>query len=440
MKKILCILLAALLAVSVAVPYCFAEEAADGVEPGYLIYVDAETETVVNATINGSNNIRSLVSGDVVKFAFTGEFDPMMDIRMTDSVDTEVYPILALKVQNSGGTERTGEIFYNEMGKGAVGGMSATFEWEPTTEWQWAILDLTGCGSIGYMRFDVFGEGDVDVTGMIAALAFFKNVDEANAYIAGDAAAALGSHAGDMTIDDQIKAEESRYLPLFDTSSKIDTGWWFHPYSEGKIISAGFESDKWFDSVWFFAYASSNPCPIVFSVLDENEETVFTKEIEVSGNTDNTVKLEKSFAPGFYYITFESVELDEPETVHFVLGSAEENEDMFVEFSAFGANTNDSTQAAPAIKLGLCDPDPDYTEKPSPTEKPTPTQAQQLPTPIPTEAPATEAPTEAPAVNDPGKRGANPWLIAGIIAAVAAAAGAVTAAVISQKKKKAKTN
>ena len=185
-------------------------------------------------------------------------------------------------------------------------------------------------------------------------------------------------------------------------------------------------------------------------MLNDSDDEVFSREIGVSGNTDNTVDLGIALAPGYYTIMFESVEVDDDllDNIHFVLGSAVEG-DVEVDLTSFGGNTNDNTQAAPAIRLIICEPDPNYTEKPVVTPK-----ATELPTPVPTSVPTSvpvpaetdAAPTAGSDNNGSANSGddnksktdnkGNTWLIIGIAAAGAVIIGSVIAIVAAKKKKR----
>ena len=444
MKKVLLITLAALLTLgALSVFGAAAEEVADGT-PRSLITV--ENGEVKNGSIKEGNNVKTLGSGDVVKFGFKKEFDPMIHINLDEAVDTAEYPILAIKAQQSGATKLGGEVFYNEPGAGAEGGKSVKYNWADTAEWQWIVVDLSNRGIIGYLRLDVFDNGDTSVTGMIAALGFFKTEEDAGAFAASEQGLKLGTDPGPESVIEEIKQEDASFYYLYDKDSTISTGWWYAPYAEGKSISVYFESTVWFSKIWFFAYASQNDCPILLSVLDDSDDEVFSREISVKGNTDNTIDLGIALPPGYYTIMFESVEVDEDllDKIHFVLGSAEES-DVEVELTSFGGNTNDNTQAAPAIRLIICEPDPNYTEKPVITPKVT-----ELPTPVPTSVPVpteTEAaPTDGSDNNGGSGNGdkdntdnnnkGNTWLIVGIAAAGAVIIGSVIAIVAAIKKKR----
>lgn len=459
MKRSVIILLAAVLTLSTAgmialagtPQVAFAETAvssgsAEAAAPKSLITV--ESSQVKNGTITAGNNVKVLGSGDVVKFGFKGESDPMININLGEAVDTAEYPILAIKAQQTGAAKLGGEVFYNEPGSGAVGGKSVKFQWADTSEWQWLKGDLSGCGNVGYLRFDVFDTADVNVTGMIAAVAFFKTADDADAFSASEQGLKLGTDPGPESVLEEIKQEEASYYYLYDKESSISTGWWYAPYAEGKSISAYFESTVWFNKVWFFAYASQNPCPILLTILNDNEDEVFSRELGIVGNDENLVDLGIALPPGYYTIMFDSVEVDEDllGNIHFVLGSAGEC-DVEVELTSFGGNTNDNTQTNPAIRLVVCEPDPNYTEKLAATPK-----ATDLPTPVPTSVPspvATEAPT-AGATDGAGtdvdhggngsdsvKRGGNnTGLVVGIVVAGVVLVAAIAGILAGLHKKK----
>ena len=448
MKKVLLITLAALLTLSaLSVFGAAAEETADGA-PRSLITV--ENGEVKNGTIKEGNNVKTLASGDVVKFGFKKEFDPMIHINLGEAVDTAEYPILAIKAQQSGATKLGGEVFYNEPGAGAVGGKSVKYTWADTAEWQWIKVDLSGCGNVGYLRLDVFDNGDTSVTGMIAALGFFKTAEDADAFAASEQGLKLGTDPGTESVIEEIKQEDASFYYLYDKESTISTGWWYAPYAEGKSISVYFESTVWFNKIWFYAYASQRDCPILLTVLNDSDDEVFSREIGVSGNTDNTIDLGIALAPGYYTIMFESVEVDDDllDNIHFVLGSAGEG-DVEVDLMSSGGNTNGDTQAAPAIRLIICEPDPNYTEKPVVTPK-----ATELPTPVPTPVPTSvpvpaetdAAPTAGSDNNGSANSGddnksktdnkGNTWLIIGIAAAGAVIIGSVIAIVAAKKKKR----
>lgn len=237
-------------------------------------------------------------------------------------------------------------------------------------------------------------------------------------------------------------------LALFDESEDISTGWWFHPYAEGKYLGASFDSPEWFGGIWVYAYASPVACPILLSVLDENENVLYSQEVQFKGDRAVTFDFEKAFAPGFYTITFESVEANENiiSQLHFVLGSAPASDTIEVELQSLGGNTNENTQSAPAIKLLLCDPDPDYTAKPTATPKPTVAPTEELPTPVPTDAPTDAAAVET-ADNDnkdnnnnsgdqDNKGKNNVGLIVGIAAGAVVIVCVIIAIIVGKKKKK----
>ena len=420
-------------------------ETAPGAPYGLVTIVDGN---VRNGTIAAGNNVKTIGSGDVIKFGFKGDFDPMIHINLNEPADTAEYPILAIKAQQTGSAQLNCEVFYNEPGAGAEGGKSVISQWADTAEWQWLKFDLSDRGNVGYLRFDVFFNGDVKVTGMIAAVAFFKTVEDADAFAAGEQGLKLGTDPGEESIIREIEQEKAANFYLYDEESSISTGWWFHPYAEGKSISVAFDSPVWFSKVWFFAYASQHECPILFTVMDENDDEVFSQELGIIGNDENVVDLGLALPPGYYTIMFESVEVDEElaGNIHFVLGSAAEG-DVEVEFMTIGGNTNNNTQPAPAIRLIICDADPNYTEKPVVTPKVT-----ELPTPVPTSVPLPDE-TEAPSATGAGtptkaggdnndnngdkdnKNKGKVGLIVGIAAGAVVAAAAVTVAVIAAKKK-----
>ncbi|MBO4326219.1 MAG: hypothetical protein J5950_02985 [Clostridia bacterium] len=245
-----------------------------------------------------------------------------------------------------------------------------------------------------------------------------------------------------VTFAEESAAETE--LALFDDSEKVSTGWWFHPYAEGKYISASFDSPEWFSGIWVYAYASPVACPILLSVLDENENELFSQEVQFKGDRSVTFDFGKAFAPGYYTIMFESVEADERivSQLHFVLGSGPASDTIEVELRTMGGSTNENTQSAPAVKLLLCDPDPDYTAKPTATPKPTAAPTDELPTPVPTDAP-TDAVTEKPSDNDNNKDTENKdnsgknnvGLIVGIAAGAVVVVCVVIAIIVGKKKK-----
>ena len=122
--------------------------------------------------------------------------------------------------------------------------------------------------------------------------------------------------------------------------------------------------------------------------------------------------------------------------LHFVLGSADEGS-VETSVAVMLALANEQTKDAPAIRLIKCEPDPDYTERPTATPRPTATESAALPTPIPTpvpptQAPVTEVPTEAPKSEE--SSGSKAWIFIVVGAAAVIAAGA--AVIILKKKKK----
>ena len=423
----------------------FAEQADVSSENGPIVYV--KDGVVQGGEITAGNNVLTMNECDVVKFGFKDGFDPMINIRFATPADTAEYPILAFKVQRTGaGTE--GQVFYNEPGQGATGSKVKDFTWGDTEEWQWIKIDYTGCGIIGYLRFDVFGSADVNTVGMIAAFAFFKTEEAADAFANSEAGTALGKDTGTHSIKEEIASDTNMRFYFYDKNGTISTGWWFHPYHEGLSLTASFESPFWFDRVWIYAYCSSNPCPILFTVLDENDNEVYSAEVEFIGNAEKIIELGKAIVPGYYSIVLESVERDEDaDPVHFVLGSAPVNEDVEIDFSNNGAATNGDTQEAPAIQLLKCEADPDYTEKPTATPKPSAAPTD-VPTPVPTQEAATDAPTDVPpetktAENGEDKdgsdktKGPNVGLITGIVAGVVVVACVVIAIIAAKKKKEA---
>ena len=453
MKKITAIILTLMLVLGL-VTVQFAEEAAAPAEGAPATLITVENGEVKNGSIAAGNNVKTLNEGDVVKFGFKGDFDPMIVINFNEPVDTAEYPVLAFKVQRTG-EDVEGQVFYNEPGSGAVAGKEKTFEWGETQEWQWIKVDLSDCGTVGYIRFDVFNKPNVETTGMIAAFGFFKTEADVDAFADSGAGKALGSDIGTGSVGEEIIKEEKSFYPLYDTKGTISTGWWFHPYAEGKTLSTSFEIPEWFDRIWIFAYASSTPCPVLLTVLDEHDDEVFSEEVTATGNAEFIVELGKALKPGYYTILIESVEVDDDliDHIHFVLGSAPASEDVDVEFSNNGGNANDNTPEAPAIKLMICEPDPNYTEKPTATPKPT-TAPTEIPTPVPTEAGDEPAVTDAPDVTEGSQQGGkdnnsqggekdgkvNTGLIAGIVAGGVVIICVIIAIIAGIKKKTKKSN
>jgi hypothetical protein len=432
LKKLTCLILIAAMLTATAV-LSAAEAPADEAPPVMTV----ENGAVTHGSITAGNNVMTLISGDVVKFGFKGTADPMINIKPDFAVDTAVYPILAIKARRDG-QEKDGQVFYNEPGSGAVGGKEVNFSWTESTDWQWLLIDLSGCGIVGYMRFDMFNSANIDTTGMIAAVTFFKTVEDAQAFAATEEWAALGSNPGEGTIAEEIEKDKNAYYPLFDEKEAINTGWWFHPYVADLSIAFEFESPVWFDKIWYFCYAAPYPTPIVVTLSDENGNELFTTQMEVTGNTEYTVSLGARIHPGTYTVTFETVEEFDETVSHFVLGSGDALDDVTVDLVDMnGAKTNGDTKECPAVKLVKCEADPDYTEKPKPTQKPT--EEPKLPTPVPTQAP-TEAPTPTlePTAEPKAESGSGPnvGLILGIIAGVVGVAVAVAAVVMAKKKKK----
>ncbi|MBO4326376.1 MAG: hypothetical protein J5950_03800 [Clostridia bacterium] len=451
MKKFISMILAILILFLFAVSYVIAaddgsETASEPVTPSLITIADG---VVKNGTIVEGNNVIARAMGDVVKFGFKAVSDPMIHITFDTPADTAEYPILAIKAQRTG-SESSSEVFYNEPGKGAVGGMSKIGKWQDTEDWQWLTFDLSGCGVVGYLRFDVFPDGNLDTTGMIAAVGFFKTLEDVEAFAATDEAKALGSNPGSGSIKDELIKEKESIYSLFDDEQAINTGWWFHKYAEGKQISIGFDSPVWFDRLWYFAYASSTPCPYRLSVLDINDNELYSEELTVAGNVEVVTDLGLKFEPGYYTILFESVEVDDDiiDNIHFVLGSGEIREDdPEIELSTVGANTNDNTKPVPALKLLICEPDENRTPKPTATPK-TVTEPPVIPTPVPTEKPADDK-TAEPQITDPvnnngssdqksdsDKKGLGAGAIAGIIGGAVVLVAAVSLIIVKAAKKK----
>lgn len=435
MKKSICLFLTVLLVFSAlaAGSFSFAEEASSAA-PYTLVTI--EKGKFKNGIMSAGPDTSASVSGDVMSFRITGELDPQINIELDDPADTSVYPICAIKAKQSGSATLQGEFFYNEQGLGAVAGQEILVDWADTEDWQWVTADLSGCGSVGYIRFDLFNHGTVGCTGEIAALGFFKTAEEAEAFAASEAGQSLGTKHGNGQTDEPEPEEE--YWYLYDPESELEKGWWITPYEEGKSISVYFESEVWFDGIWFFAYASPVRCPMRFSILDENDNEIYYKQIYATGNNENEIEFEKRFAPGVYTFCFETVELSPAKAanLHFVLGSADEGS-VETSVAVMLALANEQTKDAPAIRLIKCEPDPDYTERPTATPRPTATESAALPTPIPTpvpptQAPVTEVPTEAPKSEE--SSGSKAWIFIVVGAAAVIAAG--VAVIILKKKKK----
>lgn len=435
-KRIIALLLSAVMVFCLTFTASGAEETENEAQDPSLM-VTVSDGVVQNGSITAGNNVRTLNSGDVVKFGFTDTFDPMINIKLNFAVNSDEYPILAIKAMRDG-TETGGQVFYNEPGQGAVGGKEKNFTWAEGSDWQWLIVDLSGCGTVGYLRFDVFNTANIETTGMIAAVAFFKTVEEADAFASGEEGTALGTHPGEGSVHEEIQREKEMIYSLFDEAGGVDTGWWFNPYMEGLYISFLFESPVWFDHIWFFYYAAPYPTPINVILTDESGNEVFSTLLSVSGNDEYTVPLGTKMHPGEYIITFETTEADEAVS-HFVLGSGYMLDDMEIEIEEMnGAQTNENTRDVPAIKLFKCEADPDYTEKPKPTQRPT--AEANLPTPVPTSVPTeepTEVPTESPTEGkaENSNSGSNTGLIIGIAAGVLIIAAAVVTVLLLKKKK-----
>ncbi len=450
MKRSVCLILSFFILLS-AFCFSFADETAD--VAGLITITDGKQ---LNGEIKAGNNVTAVTKGDVFMFAFNGTSDPMIDIRMDAEVDTAEYPVVGIKARRSG-TETDGEIFYNGLYGFADGEKSVRFSWNESTDWQWLRIDLSGCGGVGYMRFDVFDTALIDTVGMIAAVGFFRSEEALDSYAKTEEAGSFGTLTGDASVSETIAKEKEAAVALYDTDSQVNPGYWFSPYAEGQSLSFSLEFDKWFDRVWFAYYAAAYKFPVRFSISDGGGETVFTEDVYVLSNSDVTVDLGKRIKPGYYTIVFEAVEPPAGD-LHFVIGSAAHREDgkYELEISSVGTNNVGGENNAPAIRLLTCDPDPEYTgktEEPA-TEAPSvtaaPTDAPAGPTDVPQESAEAPSQTEKNDATAPsgtvaasavpgaggGKSNSNTGLIIGIAASCVVIIAAVVTIIIASVKKK----
>ena len=172
--------------------------AADPPSDKSVYFKDGEAK---NCTVAESgSNMKSLISGDVLKLLVLGKSDPNINITLDGNVDTKTYKILAMKVKKEYDGATGGEIFYNEHGKGAEGGKSMTFEYAAGTDYQWIYIDLSSksVDQVGFIRFDAYQEAPLENTLLtVAGIGFFKSVDDMNAYAASAEGKQLGVNEGD---------------------------------------------------------------------------------------------------------------------------------------------------------------------------------------------------------------------------------------------------
>lgn len=156
-------------------------------------------QAVNGVPASSGSNVMTVISGDVLKIKVLGKSDPNFGIELNSNVDTNVYKICALKVKKTHAPATGGEIFYNVKGQGAVGGKSVTFNYAEGTDYQWIYVDLgaKNAGDVGFIRFDVYQESPSDLEYLtLAAVGFFKSVDDMNAFAQTDTGKNLGKNEG----------------------------------------------------------------------------------------------------------------------------------------------------------------------------------------------------------------------------------------------------
>lgn len=228
-------------------------QAADPPHSKSMIFKDNQ---VINGSVAASgNNMKSLVSGDVLKLKILGKGDPNIGIDFVENIDTSTYKILAMKVKKEyagGGLE--GEIFYNVKGQGAVGGKSTKFLWAEGTDWQWIYVDLgaANAGDVGFIRFDPYDDSPVENTMItVAGIGFFKTVDDMNAFAATPDGQNLGSNEGDRDFPVEV--------PFSGTDLNI--GIWLNTVSDPSKPGhywIRFNAAAPFYGINFYLYASKN--------------------------------------------------------------------------------------------------------------------------------------------------------------------------------------
>lgn len=217
-----------------------------------MIFRDGEAK---NGTVDKSgNNMKSLVSGDVLKLKILGKSDPNIGITFDENIDTATYKILAMKVKKEYAGVVSGEIFYNVKGSGADPQKSIGFNWAEGTDWQWIYIDLStkSASQVGYIRFDAYGESPVENTLIyVAGIGFFKSVDDMNAFAASPDGQNLGSNEGDKNFPMEV--------PF--SGNDLNIGIWLNTVPDTSKPGSywiKFNAAAPFDGINFYLFASKN--------------------------------------------------------------------------------------------------------------------------------------------------------------------------------------
>jgi len=444
MKKLIVIFLSLMMIISMMSVVSFAEDAitADGMSP---IQITFKGEAVQGGSYSTNKSVENVLSGDVLKYAYSDTADPQIALNFFEEISVEEYPYVVMKVKEDTLTEDNASAcgFYNIAGKGATGSQVVRASWELTNEWQWLVFDYTSAVcDIGFIRFDPRDKGVVAGQGEIAGVFAFKTLEQFEAFKATDTAKNLGANEGEK----KITIRPTPTLEYLYKKGTDSTGWWNNgPYSES-YISFNFESKTWFQGIRMRMYASATPVVALVKLMDDSENVLWEQEVTFKGDGSYDIYMDdangdmQKFQPGWYIVAFECLP-DEEGAGHLVVGSGalpddvpEEEAEDYVIIDNGGFKTNNETKPCPAFAFIVCEageiktPAP-ATDTPAPTDTPVPTD-----TPAPTDEPkATDAPkaTDEPK-SDEKKSGCGSVIGGMAVLSVIALAGTV---VFSKKKK-----
>lgn len=148
------------------------------------------------------------------------------------------------------------------------------------------------------------------------------------------------------------EADNEQYL--YKEGAGVATGWWFHDGAGIRTthyVAFKFTAKGNVNGFTSYFLASQTAVTIKCSLLKEDGTVIASNTADYSGDGEVTITFDKVAAAGVLILRIES--LTDADGSHFVVASSDAPDSGVVAEIDSGAATNESTKAAPYVKLSI---------------------------------------------------------------------------------------